>query len=221
VTTFVAKAVYEISALRAGQIRDVPPREYSRLFADAHLLSATQVTVDRNGHWSIVLNGDHVILREESDYFPDPMEGSAKRFRGTARDEGLTEWQLRQAIDQWKAVNGEVAGRETTRATATPRLKWEKDRLPDEDAAHFVARAGYEHRGLIHDEDRALSVKLSNWLRTHDWPEGVRYVPTKPEWNDRGVERLPELLGTETVREVERLAAAARAPRRKALTPNT
>jgi hypothetical protein len=109
------------------------------------------------------------------------------------------------------------AARETTSrsATATPRLKWEADRLADENPAHFAARAGYEHRGMIHDEDRALSVKLSNWLRTHDWPEGVRYIPTKPEWNDRLIETLPQLRDNDAVREVHRVAVAASRRRSK------
>jgi hypothetical protein len=86
-------------------------------------------------------------------------------------------------------VAAEVEAREKAEgAIGEPRLKWEKDALPDEDPAHFASRAGYEHRGLIYEEDRALSVKLANWLRTHDWPKDVPYIPTKPEWNTQQIE---------------------------------
>jgi hypothetical protein len=94
-------------------------------------------------------------------------------------------------------------------------LKWERDRLPDETPASFADRAGYEHRGEIHDQDRALSVKLSNWLRTHKWPEDVPYIPTKPEWNDRQIEKLPQLRDEPATREFLRVDAVAR-KRRKA-----
>jgi hypothetical protein len=107
-----------------------------------------------------------------------------------------------------------AAARETTSRSAKepPRLKWDTDRKADEDPATFAARAGYEHRGMIHDEDRALSVKLSNWLRTHDWPEGVRYIPTLPDWNEKQAAKLPELRANigDQVREVERLRAVDR-----------
>jgi hypothetical protein len=78
-------------------------------------------------------------------------------------------------------------------ATAQPRLQWQRDRLPDEDAAHFASRAGYVHRGEISSEDRALHKKLFNWLRTHDWPSDVPYIPTLPEWNERQAVNLSEL----------------------------
>jgi hypothetical protein len=87
------------------------------------------------------------------------------------------------------------AARETTgRATAAPRLKWERDRLPDETPAHFAARA-YQaeakaeslHRGLIGQEDKPLAVKLASWLRSHPMPEGID-IPTKPEWITRQAE---------------------------------
>ena len=79
------------------------------------------------------------------------------------------------------------AARETTaRATAAPRLKWERDRLPDETPAHFAHRAGYQHRGEIYSEDRELHRRLNSWLRSHAMPEGID-IPTLPEWNDRQV----------------------------------
>jgi hypothetical protein len=80
----------------------------------------------------------------------------------------------------------ETAAAETTKPKK-PRLKWETNRLPDEDPAHFAARAGYEHRGQIYGEDRELHRRLNSWLRSHDWPTDVRYVPTLPEWNDQQV----------------------------------
>jgi hypothetical protein len=90
------------------------------------------------------------------------------------------------------------AARETTSRSATdaPRLKWPDDALPHEidSPPHFAARAyraeaeaGTLHRGVIGRDDRAfetkLASKLSNWLRTHKWPEDVPYIPTKPEWD--------------------------------------
>jgi hypothetical protein len=100
------------------------------------------------------------------------------------------------------------AARETTSrsATATPRLQWERDRMADENPAHFAARAGYEHRGMIYSEDRELHRRLNSWLRSHDWPEGVRYVPTLPEWNTRQLVKL----GKDDAREALRLDAVAR-----------
>jgi hypothetical protein len=146
------------------------------------------------------------ILRTlDEDHYNRIMEQAEKVCLPAADYFGLPVEKVRRTLEALRAVEHET----TTRATATPRLKWETDRLPDENPAHFAARAGYEHRGQIHEQDRRLSVKLSNWLRTHDWPEDVRYIPTKPEWNDRQVENLPQLRD-DTVREVERLAAAAR-----------
>jgi hypothetical protein len=105
----------------------------------------------------------------------------------------------------------------TSRVKEPPRLKWEKHAKVGEDPAHFAARAGYQHRGSIHDNDPALSLKLSNWLRTHDWPKNVRYIPTLPEWNEKQAAKLAELLATVgiDVQEVQRLAAVVmrRSPR--------
>lgn len=85
--------------------------------------------------------------------------------------------------------------------TMQPRPKWPDDALPHEidSPPHFAARAFKAeanarilHRGLIGQEDRARGTKLagtlSNWLRTHNWPEDVPYIPTKPEWMTRQVE---------------------------------
>jgi hypothetical protein len=165
----------------------------------------------------------HTVLRQSPGvvdasnlpgYTGDTMGDAAHDLNALAADLDLPFDIATEALKQAKA---ELTARENpARATATPRLKWETDRQADENPAHFAARADYEHRGQIHEQDRPLSVKLSNWLRTHDWPEDVRYIPTKPEWNDRQVENLPQLRD-DTVREVERLAAAARyraAPRR-------
>ena len=98
------------------------------------------------------------------------------------------------------------------RADAEPRLKWKKDALPGENPAAFAwrayqaeAKAGTLHRGLIAQEDKDLAVKLANWLRTYDMPEGFD-IPTKPEWNTR---QLPKLSG-EAEREVLRLFEVAR-----------
>jgi hypothetical protein len=84
------------------------------------------------------------------------------------------------------------AARETTgHATAAPRLKWEQDRLPDENPAAFAwrayqaeAQAGTLHRGIIYSEDRELHRRLNSWLRSHAMPEGID-IPTKPEWITR------------------------------------
>jgi hypothetical protein len=77
---------------------------------------------------------------------------------------------------------------------ATPRLKWDTDRLPNENPAVFAwrayqdeAKAGTLHRGLIYSEDRELHRRLNSWLRSHDMPEGID-IPTLPEWNSRQIE---------------------------------
>jgi hypothetical protein len=54
-------------------------------------------------------------------YYLYPMGDKASRFRGVATDNGLTVEQLREAIDNWKAANGELTARENT-AGATAEL---------------------------------------------------------------------------------------------------
>jgi hypothetical protein len=102
-----------------------------------------------------------------------------------------------------------------------PRLKWETDRLPDEDPATFAwrayaaeAKAGNLHRGLLYDEDRPLYWKLHSWLRSNEMPADVD-IPLKRDWNTRQLAKLGSLLGDP--HEVMRLAAVAR---RRASTPN-
>jgi hypothetical protein len=114
----------------------------------------------------------------------------------------------------------QLAAGEVT-APAKPRLKWPNDAKPDETPAHFASRAGYVHRGEISSEDRALSVKLSNWLRTHDWPDDVvPYIPTLPQWNKQQATKLPELRREvrrkldDDAREVHRLEAVVTRQRR-------
>lgn len=113
-------------------------------------------------------------------------------IRALAKMDDVPVDELTSLLNHYKATKGETTAHETTdRATAEPRqvrLKWETNRLADEDPATFAARAGYEHRGQIHGEDRGLSLKLSNWLRTHDWPKDVRFVPTKPQWIEGQIE---------------------------------
>jgi hypothetical protein len=101
----------------------------------------------------------------------------------------------------------------TTHAKATPRPKWESDRLPDENPAQFAwrayateAKAGTLHRGLISSEDPPLHRKLKNWLRTHEMPEGIE-IPTLPEWNDRQLRKLVSLRDDPATRETRRLEA--------------
>jgi hypothetical protein len=155
-----------------------------------------------------------IFVEDEQGGYNSSTMDTAAAFAAAART--FSDRELKEYIQRGELAAAVLRERETTgRATAAPRPKWEKDALPDEDPAHFAARAGYEHRGLIHDEDRALSVKLSNWLRTHDWPEGVRYVPTKPEWNTAQLVKLPQLRDDETTREVQRLAMAASRRRAK------
>jgi hypothetical protein len=105
---------------------------------------------------------------------------------------------------------GETA---TARAKPGPRPKWPADALPDETPAHFASRAGYVHRGEMNQEDTALGTKLRNWLRTHDWPADVPYIPTFPQWNRRTqAAKLPELRAKigDDARELERLEAVER-----------
>lgn len=83
--------------------------------------------------------------------------------------------------------------------TARTRLKWGKDRTPDEDPAHFAARAyaaeigsGTFDKSLIRRNDRTLYQRL---FRDKAWGElaaiGKTEVPTKPQ---RNTERLREVL---------------------------
>ena len=105
----------------------------------------------------------------------------------------------------------------TVRKKGEARLKWEQDALPDENPAAFASRAyraeaeaGTLHRGLIAQEDKPLSIKLANWLRTHKMPKGID-IPSKPEWTSR---RLAEFGGsprpTRIWTEEGRLSQAAR-----------
>ena len=131
-----------------------------------------------------------------------------------------------------KAAGSELADRrglsveQKQAARAAPRLKWGKDNAPDENPAAFAwrayqaeAEAGTLHRGVIAQEDKPLSVKLANWLRTHPMPEGID-IPTLPEWNTRQLAKLngaPRAMRTEEGRLHE--AARYRAARsRLALT---
>jgi tetratricopeptide (TPR) repeat protein len=145
---------------------------------------------------------------KKSDYTDDIMDDAAKACKPAADYFGLSIEKVRRALEALRAAERETTGR----ATAEPRLKWEKDALPDEDPATFAwrayqaeAKAGTLHRGVIGQEDKALSVKLANWLRTHDMPEGID-IPTKPEWNTR---QLAEA-GDTGLRAAYRLSEVAR-----------
>lgn len=108
----------------------------------------------------------------------------------------------------------------TTRAKAKPRPKWEdrkgadaKLSPPEFIAKHYATEmaAGTLHRGVIAQEDKALAVKLANWLRTHPMPGGID-IPTLPEWNTRQ-------LAKPDARAVLRLAAVARKRRERTTAP--
>jgi hypothetical protein len=122
---------------------------------------------------------------------------TAAAFAAAART--FSDRELKEYVEKGELAAAVLQEREgTTHATATPRLKWDRDRLPDENPATFAwrayaaeAKAGTLHRGVIGQEDKALAVKLSNWLRTHDMPEGID-IPTKPEWNERQLAKLGE-----------------------------
>jgi hypothetical protein len=114
--------------------------------------------------------------------------------------------------DALKLLQREAAQQAAQRKPGTRRLKWEKDARSDENPAAFAwrayqaeAKAGTLHRGVIGREDKDLAVKLGNWLRTHDMPEGID-IPTKPEWNTR---ELPKL-GGKAERSVLRLYEVAK-----------
>jgi tetratricopeptide (TPR) repeat protein len=119
------------------------------------------------------------------------LEAAAEILRG-----GFPAERVDRALEYLLAAD---APRETTdRAAAEPRPKWETDARPDEDPAHFVARAyaaemaaGMLHRGIIRRDDPELHRRLNNWLRTHAMPEGID-IPTLPEWNTRELERRAE-----------------------------
>jgi hypothetical protein len=129
---------------------------------------------------------------KSSDYTkasPPPRRDDASH-EGMRDEQDLNAFAAKLGYTFEEAAATLTAAKKTAPATAKPRLKWETDARPDEDPAHFAHRAGYQHRGLIHAEDRALSIKLANWLRTHEWPKGVAYIPTKTDWN---TEQLAEL----------------------------
>ena len=152
------------------------------------------------------------------NYNTDIMDAAAKACKPAADFYGLPVNDVRKTLEDLAAK----AMRETmTRAPAEPRLKWETDRKPDEDPAHFAwrayaaeAAAGKLHRGLIYDEDRTLYWKLHSWLRSHDMPEGLD-IPLKRDWNTRQLAKLGQL--ADDPHEVMRLGAVAR---RRAATPN-
>jgi uncharacterized membrane protein len=161
----------------------------------------------------------------------DSLHYSTARLSGTIMDDAAID--LNAAADElglskeraFEALKREAANasRETTRrAKAKRRLKWDKDRLPDENPAAFAwrayqaeAKAGTLHRGVIGQEDKLLAKKLANWLRTHAMPEGID-IPTLPEWNTRqlakqkgGEAELVRLYGVARRRKQKPPAAAA------------
>jgi hypothetical protein len=125
---------------------------------------------------------------------PDPPDLSetnlseARRLYAKARELGFT---VESAIETLEREAKKAAREATVRAKEQPRLKWDKDRLPDENPAAFAwrayqaeAKARTLHRGLIGQEDKLLRRDLNNWLRTHAMPDGID-IPTLPEWNTR------------------------------------
>lgn len=142
-------------------------------------------------------------------YTGDVMGDETIAFEAVAAARGLSVAELNEAIDNYTAARSELTARENkTRATGAPRLKWDHDRLPDENPATFAwrayageAKAGTLHRGVIAKEDKPLAVKLASWLRSHPMPESID-IPTQPEWNSR---RLANLRDDPGSREVIRL----------------
>lgn len=113
----------------------------------------------------------------------------------------------------------EAARETTTRATAGPRLKWDKDRQDGEEPPEFIKRAyavelatGRLHKGVIRSEDSKLYDALFNWLR--DPAHKLDFeLPTKAEWNTR---RIEERRDDPAAREAARLHEVARKRRRTA-----
>ena len=138
--------------------------------------------------------------------YPDDLMGDAPvDLNADAAELGLPPEIAREAL---KKAAADYARTMTGRAKDKPRLKWERDRLPDENPAAFAwrayqaeAQAGTLHRGLIGQEDKPLAVKLASWLRSHPMPEDID-IPTKPEWISR---RLPTLDADPASRETIRL----------------
>jgi hypothetical protein len=122
-----------------------------------------------------------------------------------------------------------TAGKNSARAKASPRLKWETDRRAGENPATFArrayqaeAKAGKLHQGLIYDEDRELYRRLRSWLRSHPTPEGID-IPPKRDWNTRQIEAgraKPAPLGQRPRTEEERLHETLRKRRWRARQPN-
>jgi hypothetical protein len=164
--------------------------------------------------------GWFIYIEKKPPYYSrETVRERTRDLNARARDLGLSFEQGLKALQREAAAGA----RETTgRAKAEPRLKWEKDALPDENPAAFAwraykaeAEAGTLHRGLVGREDKSLAVKLASWLRTHDMPEGID-IPTLPEWNTR---QLAKLNG-EAERDVLRLYEVAK-KRKSKLAPAT
>jgi hypothetical protein len=190
-------------------------------------------------------NNNAIADQDSEQYTSNDLSRTDANLSGTTMDEatafelvaakrGLSVAQLDEAIDNYKAAKAEVGARKTTRRAmakprpkAKPRAKWEarkgvdlKLSPPKFIAKHYSVEmaSGTLHRGVIRNEDPALHVKLRNWLRTHDMPEGVD-IPTLPEWNTRRLAEKPDedaatreairLHGTAKMRELR----AARAER--------
>jgi hypothetical protein len=161
------------------------------------------------------------IDKEKADHYNGSMDRAAL-LRAVADEYGLPVQRIESALER---ATAETTTRQTTaRAKEPPRLKWEIDRLPDDNPATFAwrayaaeAKAGTLHRGLIHDEDRKLYTALYSWLRSNDIPAEID-LPTKREWNARQLGALPtlraKLRDDPTAQEVRRLEAVARRVRR-------
>jgi hypothetical protein len=161
---------------------------------------------------------------------PSPETAAPPQFPMGDKDTIQAAAELLSSIYPRKAVESALAdlaanaAREATaRVRAAPRLKWTRDRLPDENPAAFAwrayqaeAEAGTLHRGVIGQEDPLLRRDLNNWLRTHAMPEGID-IPTLPEWNTRGLAKLAD---DPSVHEVLRLGTVARRRRERAATPH-
>jgi hypothetical protein len=206
---------------------DAAPR-FRRYFIGPGRHGALDLKDENNGYWSEPIaeefireferrrDNDENIEELLNEFYARTMEKHEQDIERLALSFGLTNKARAQFVATVKEALATAREASSRSWAANSRLKWQRDRKPDETPADFAARARYEHRGQIYSEDRDLHRRLNSWLRSYDWPEGVRYVPTKSEWNDRQVAKGSALpVVSDEVREYHRASHTSPAPPRK------
>jgi tetratricopeptide (TPR) repeat protein len=185
------------------------------LFLCETLVAADPGNVDWQrdlGEYYIKIIGIRSIDESNNPGYTRTDMDNAAAFAAAART--FSERELKEYVQKGEVAAAVLRERETTSrsATATPRLKWDTDRLPDENPATFAwrayaaeAKAGTLHRGVIYSEDRELHRRLNSWLRSHPMPEGID-IPAKPEWNTRQLAKLGDDAAAQEVIRLVRVA---------------